>query len=79
MRKHTAEADEACGSMNGTALKMRVETSNLYDAEGQWMAGFNRACDKFLISRGIDPSTGQRAPYVSRDFLHPKKDFAKKD
>jgi len=59
--------------MNGVVIKQ--EPSCLpYDVSGGWIAEMNRACDKFLWSRGIDPATGQRAPWMvsSKNYTRQK-------
>ena len=51
--------DSATPRYNGEILRIQSASCPGYDIEGGWLREFNRACDRFLLSRGIDPREGQ--------------------
>ena len=63
---HVRKHGEKCGDAMMNGLTLSISSSTMpYDISGRWLAEMNRACDRFLWSRGIDPATGQRAPWMS--------------
>jgi hypothetical protein len=51
--------DTSAPRANGAILRVTVSECSPYDIDGGWLREFNRACDRFLVSRGLDPSEGQ--------------------
>jgi hypothetical protein len=58
LRSSKETLDESVPRLNGEILRIRSSDVGGYDCQGMWLAEFNRACDKFLASRGIDPREG---------------------
>lgn len=69
--------DATTPRMNGEIARMRMSECP-YDIEDGWLRNFRHACDRFLISRGIDPHertvkhfyTGKKKKNLGVDELH---------
>jgi hypothetical protein len=65
--------DKTAPLANGRPMRLAVSECSPYDGEGGWMREFRKACDRFFISRGIDPNEESFRRLVNRNMHRGKK------